>query len=184
MIADSLGEFGAGRSILIDGDNQIIAGHGVAEAAAHKGITDVQVIEADGKSIIAVRRADLTPEQTRRLALFDNRTTDLSEWDAEALDALREADGEILAGLFDEKEQQKLFAVLADGLALEDGADAEVAPDGDAPPSSIRMVQIFLTNDNYPEWAAAIEQLKTVFETTDLTTTVVEAVKYAEHHSR
>ena len=34
------------------------------------------------------RRSGLTPEQKRRLALFDNRAAELAEWDSEVLRSL------------------------------------------------------------------------------------------------
>lgn len=63
QVQSSLQKYGAARSIVIDEDNQIIAGHGVVEAAALAGIERVQVVEADGETIIAVRRTGLTPER-------------------------------------------------------------------------------------------------------------------------
>jgi len=90
MITDSLHEVGAARSIVIDEDGKILAGHGVVEAAADAGIERVQVVDADGETIIAVRRTGLTEEQKRKLALYDNRTSDLSDWDAEVLADLHE----------------------------------------------------------------------------------------------
>jgi hypothetical protein len=100
MLADSLRAVGAARSIVIDEENEILAGNGVCEAAGEAGITRVQVVEADGETIIAVRRRGLTPEQKRKLALYDNRVSELATWD---LDVLREfsADGLDLQCVFE-----------------------------------------------------------------------------------
>src|SRR5687767_5061434 len=81
MVVDALHQVGAARSIVIDEDNVILAGNGVTEAAAEAGITKVRVVEAAGDELIAVRRSGLTPEQKRALAIFDNRTAELAEWD-------------------------------------------------------------------------------------------------------
>ncbi len=59
MIVDSLQEVGASRSIVIDEDDNILAGNGTIEAAAEAGITRLKVVEADGNEIIAVRRRGL-----------------------------------------------------------------------------------------------------------------------------
>jgi len=88
MIMDSLQQVGAARSIVVDEDGKILAGHGVIEAAAEAGIERVQVVDADGETIIAVRRSGLTAEQKVKLALYDNRTAELAEWDAEVLSEL------------------------------------------------------------------------------------------------
>jgi len=85
MIVDSLHQVGAARSIVIDEDNVILAGNGVIEAAAEAGIMDVRIIEASGNEIIAVKRSGLTAEQKTKLALFDNRTAELADWDLDVL---------------------------------------------------------------------------------------------------
>jgi len=81
-IARSLEECGAARSIVIDENGVILAGNGLVEAAGQLGIENVQIVEADGNTIIAVRRTGLTAKQKKRLALFDNRSAELAEWDA------------------------------------------------------------------------------------------------------
>lgn len=86
LIRKSLQENGAGRSILLDSDNSLIAGNGVYEQAKKLGIP-VKVIETDGTELIAVKRTDIGKDDDRRtnLAIADNATSDLSEWDTEAL---------------------------------------------------------------------------------------------------
>ena len=59
FIERSLREYGAGRSILIDKKGRIIAGNKTIENAAAVGIEEVQVIQTDGRRIIAVQRMDL-----------------------------------------------------------------------------------------------------------------------------
>jgi hypothetical protein len=90
MIEKSLGEVGAARSIVIDELGNILAGNATVEAAANAGMERVQVVDADGETIIAVRRTGLTPEQKVKLALYDNRTAELAEWDSEVLAGLVE----------------------------------------------------------------------------------------------
>lgn len=98
MIESALGEVGAARSIVIDENGVVLAGNATIEAAAAAGIERVQVVEADGETIIAVRRSGLTAEQKTKLALYDNRAAELADWDASVLAALGE---EIdLSGLF------------------------------------------------------------------------------------
>tara|TARA_R110000824_G_scaffold381763_1_gene574661 strand:- start:3661 stop:4269 length:609 start_codon:yes stop_codon:yes gene_type:complete len=87
MITDSLNAVGAWRSIAIDENDVVHAGNGVIEAAADAGITKLRVIEAEGDEIIAVRRRGLTDEQKRMAAMYDNRTSELAEWNIEQLKA-------------------------------------------------------------------------------------------------
>jgi hypothetical protein len=88
LIQESLKSFGAARSIVIDESNTILAGNGTVEAAAAQGINRVRVIETDGDEIIAVKRSGLSDSDKVGLALADNRTSDLAEWDAQMLQSL------------------------------------------------------------------------------------------------
>lgn len=87
LIKKSLEDCGAGRSILIDNENEIIAGNGVYEQAKKLGIP-VRVIETKGDELIAVKRTDLKTEDQKRkvLAVMDNTTSDSSEFDIEKLE--------------------------------------------------------------------------------------------------
>lgn len=86
LIQKSLVDCGAGRSILIDKEDCIIAGNGVYEQAQELGLK-VRVIESDGSELIAIKRTDLKTEDARRkaLALADNYTSDTSVFDIEAV---------------------------------------------------------------------------------------------------
>ena len=88
LIKESLQKYGAGRSIVIDEENRILAGNGTIAGARAAGIKNVRVIETEGDEIIAVKRKGLSEDQKVGLALADNRTSDLSEWDKEMLHQL------------------------------------------------------------------------------------------------
>ena len=76
MMEKSFSELGAGRSILIDKNGNIIAGNKSQKAAIAAGIKKVRVIETTGDELVAVKRTDidLDSEQGRKLALADNAT--------------------------------------------------------------------------------------------------------------
>lgn len=82
LIEKSLKECGAGRSILIDADNEIIAGNGVYEAA-QKAKIKIRQVETDGSELIVVKRTDLRSNDNKRkqLAIMDNSTSDSSDFD-------------------------------------------------------------------------------------------------------
>lgn len=87
-IVKSFKRFGAGRSILLDKDNRIIAGNKSHLAAQDAGIKSVRVIETDGTELIAVKRTDVSLDsmEGREMALADNATTILNmEWNKEEL---------------------------------------------------------------------------------------------------
>lgn len=76
LMHNSLSQFGAGRSILIDKNNRIIAGNKTTEAAIKAGLQKVRIVEAEGDELIAVKRTDidLDTKKGRELALADNVT--------------------------------------------------------------------------------------------------------------
>lgn len=86
VIRKSLEDCGAGRSVLVDKDNVLIAGNGVYEQAQALGLK-VRFVESDGKELIVVKRTDLSSDDEKRklLALADNYSTDLSVFDIEAI---------------------------------------------------------------------------------------------------
>ena len=88
LLEKSLRENGAGRSILIDKDNNIIAGNGIVEAAGSVGLEKVKIVETSGDEIIAVKRTDiaLDSEQGRTMALADNATASIDlDWNDELI---------------------------------------------------------------------------------------------------
>ena len=109
MLEKALGEVGAARSIVIDEHGVVLAGNATIEAAARAGIEKVQVVDADGETIIAVRRTGLTAKQKTRLALYDNRTAELADWDADVIADLLATERELLDGLFADDELSKLI---------------------------------------------------------------------------
>lgn len=123
MVVDALQQVGASRSIVIDEDNVVLAGNGVTEAAAEAGITKVQVVEVDGETLVAVRRRGLTGEQKRALAIYDNRTAELAEWDPDQLMADVDA-GLSLQPWFTTDEQNRLLG----GTSKAWGTDPDSVP--------------------------------------------------------
>ena len=84
MIEDSLRQYGAGRSILLDKHGRIVAGNKTAENAGAIGMDDVIVVQSDGSRLVAVQRTDLDLDDPRlarerrdgaRISIFvrDNR---------------------------------------------------------------------------------------------------------------
>jgi hypothetical protein len=109
IIEDSMQTDGAGRSILVDQHGVTIAGAGAWEAATQAGIKRAALIETDGDTLVVVKRT-VTPEQRLRLALADNRATELSTWDAERLQQLQVEAPQLLRKLWTEQELVEFFA--------------------------------------------------------------------------
>lgn len=75
QIAASIDQFGFNVPILIDANNQVIAGHGRLQAAQKLGLSEVPV----------VRIEHLAEARQRAFMIADNRLAELSEWDEEML---------------------------------------------------------------------------------------------------
>lgn len=94
VLEHSLRTYGAGRSILVDKNNRIIAGNKTIEAAGSIGLDEqTVVVETDGSSVVVVRRTDidLDSPEGRGLAIADNRAGELNlEWSEDVLAELAE----------------------------------------------------------------------------------------------
>ncbi len=76
-VASSIKNFGFKVPIVVDGDNEIIAGHTRLKAAKKLGMDEVPCIVAD----------DLNDGQIKAFRLADNRVAEFSEWDMELLES-------------------------------------------------------------------------------------------------
>src|SRR5262249_33425132 len=71
QIANSIKTFNFNVPILIDGEGNVIAGHGRLLAAQELGMTEVPTLCLD----------HLTPAQARAFMIADNRLTEIAVWD-------------------------------------------------------------------------------------------------------
>ncbi len=71
IVMQSIKEFGFRNPILLDQNNEIIAGHTRLKAAIKLGIKEVPVIRIN----------DLTPEQVKAFRLMDNKSSEYARWD-------------------------------------------------------------------------------------------------------
>lgn len=140
MIAESLQQFGPARSIAIDETNTILAGNGVAEAAAQIGVEHVRVYDRetgilepeppDGAPyIFAVRISNLTPDQKTLYALADNRTTDLSDFDPDMLQSVLDEGIDLGQFWFPEELDELLNGDDEPMVGLTDPDDVPAIPD-------------------------------------------------------
>ena len=76
LLEKSIKNFGAGRSILVDKNNRIIAGNKTLEKFVELGNEEIEVIETTGERLIVVKRTDIDLDSVegRELALADNAT--------------------------------------------------------------------------------------------------------------
>lgn len=184
-ISASIDECGIGRSIVIDENGTILAGNGTYEIA-QKNNAKVLIVDVDGpNTLVAVRRNDLTDTQKRRLSLWDNRASDLHKYDKQAVARLNEAHPEqqLLSGVFSEREQEKMLRMHADAQPLAPGGTEDENPESTAvamrPESGIRLVSIFCTSENQPQFIRKVRALSAMFNTTTITDTILAIVDKA-----
>ena len=75
-VANSIKEFGFKVPIVIDKNNEIVAGHTRYKASQELGLDEVPCIVAD----------DLTDEQIKAFRLADNKVSEKAEWNLELLE--------------------------------------------------------------------------------------------------
>ena len=92
LMERSFKELGAGRSILLDKNGNIIAGNKSQKAAIAAGIKKVRVIETTGDELVAVKRTDVDIDSAegRKMAYLDNLTTQVNlTWDETEIQAVQ-----------------------------------------------------------------------------------------------
>jgi hypothetical protein len=155
LLDQSISQYGAARSIVIDETGTILAGNGTVEAAAAAGITKVQVVDADGDTLIAVRRSDLSADEKIGLALADNRTADLAEWDVPQLEAIGADVPDILGQWFTAADMAELAGDEEDS----DDPDDDPEEPNDDDPTMGQPLAIVLSPQEFRIWRQAKEQL-------------------------
>ncbi len=135
----SVARLGAGRSIVVDAEGAVIGGEATLKAARQLGLK-IREVRTNGDELVVVVREDMKPGDPRRLALAlaDNQTGKLSQFDEDALaEQLKEISGDLdllTAVGFSDAELMGLL-----------NSEAVDEPDGDAAAGSE------LTDDDSPE---------------------------------
>lgn len=150
-IAESMDAFGQQKPIVVDAQGTILAGNGRYAAAQHLGwqSMDCVVLESDD------------PDEAKAYAIADNRTAEMSGWDASAVtaayDAASERHREAMGFTADAIEQ--LRGLAADTLdEFEDLDDQGPAAEQAAEP--MRSIVLTFGEDAYDDVVAALAELR------------------------
>ncbi|MDQ0495777.1 DNA modification methylase [Paenibacillus brasilensis] len=110
-VATSIESYGFKNPILIDSNNEIIAGHTRLLAAKKLGLKEVPTILVD----------DLTPEQVKAFRIADNKTAEYADWNfellAQEMEELKLADYDLSLTGYDMSECEKLLDILHEDTA-------------------------------------------------------------------
>jgi len=119
VVVDSIHEVGAFRSGAAS-KGKMLAGNLTLEAMAEAGIEEVLEVTTDGKVWVVVNSEDMTPEQERKAAYYDQRSATLADWNPEQIVLDIEA-GLDFTGLFETYELNNLTRNL--GIEAEEYAE-------------------------------------------------------------
>jgi hypothetical protein len=150
LIAESLKQFGAARSIVIDENNRVLAGNGTLEGAKAAGIQSVRIVETDGTELIAVRRSGLSEDEKVGLALADNRAGDLSAWDSSMLQQL--AQDHDISPWFEPEDITAIIQGPDPDASHDDGTDIQEPEQQDQPIGPRTPLAIILTAEEMGRW--------------------------------
>ena len=146
-LVKSLKEFGFTNPILIDEDNNVIAGHGRLQAAIIAGL----------KTVPTITLGHLTPEQRRAYVIADNQLALNSGWDDDLLQAELKALGD--AGfdltLLGWGENLPTFGEDIDLSALDDFDDDD--PTTELADGVMKAIQIEFRPEDYDEAKALVD---------------------------
>ncbi len=81
LLSASLKAHGAGRAVLVDRKNLVMAGNKTVAEAVAQGLTKVRVVDVSGDELVVVRRTDLDLSKggkARALAVADNRVSEVN----------------------------------------------------------------------------------------------------------
>jgi hypothetical protein len=98
LLDKSINDLGLGRSVLVDVNNQLIAGNGVHRKAVEAGKTKTLIVDIDGDTLLVGRRNDMdlndpgeSGRKSRQMALIDNSSALLGiEFDIETVHEIEE----------------------------------------------------------------------------------------------
>jgi ParB-like nuclease family protein len=177
-INKSLKEFGWLQNVIWNKrTGYILDGHARIEEAAKRG------------EKVPVRVIDVTPTQEKRIILSIGKTAEGRELDEEALAGLLsevlEESGDLPPG-WSASELEDLLEKTSpneDEDDDEDGYEEEEIlsdePPAGIPLASIRMVQLYLTQENIDQWQEWVSRLAQHFGTTTTTDTVLATIEAA-----
>jgi hypothetical protein len=170
ILSLSVDEGGAGRSILVDADLNVLAGNQTVKVWKENGTGRIRIVETQGDELVVVKRTDIslddpdTADKARRLALADNRSSEAGlSWHLEILQG--DAALGLLDGLWTPDEMDELFASvvqpdeepspIADGVAPFANEAPQEASDTIL---SFGEYRTFVKRDDYLEWLEQIRE--------------------------
>jgi hypothetical protein len=172
-----LRKYGQQKPLVVDKNDVIVAGNGFYEAARRLEYKTISVV-----------RTGLEGAEARLYAIADNRTGEMSTWNLPVLQAtlgVLALDGlDLTVTGWNDIEIQGMLP--DDGLDLDSVEGDGTGEGSDGTPreleiSHVRMVQLFLDVDTFPEFSEMVSNLGKLYETDNATDTVMECLRRADN---
>jgi len=172
-----LRKYGQQKPLVVDKNDVIVAGNGFYEAARRLEYKTISVV-----------RTGLEGAEARLYAIADNRTGEMSTWNLPVLQAtlgVLALDGlDLTVTGWNDIEIQGMLP--DDGLDLDSVEGDGGGSENDGTPrepdiSHVRMVQLFLDVDTFPEFSEMVSNLGKLYETDNATDTVMECLRRADN---
>jgi len=180
-VVESIHNIGWRVPIVVDEDNVILAGHTRLKAAQAMNLTKVPVhVALDEKG------QPLSDQQKRAYRIMDNKSSEAASWDAKLLAeefaVLADGGFDLIGTGFDADEIEKITKSLmkfdADEPSMElDSSDFSAFDDLQT--SNVRMVNLFLNQDNEEYFKEMCAALGENLGTANMTETVFQVIEKA-----
>lgn len=172
-VVESIKAFGMNNPILVNQDNEILAGHTRWKAAKKAGVFDVPV----------VRLTHLTLDQQKAFNIADNKTNEFTYWDVPLLKGvLNELNDNSLIDLHSMgfNDEELLSFMGQDDLDVGNLDTTKVefdAKTGEILAADIRQVQLFYSPREHGAFLELADQLQAEYNTKNLSETILEALR-------
>ena len=179
-VVDSINNVGWRVPIVVDEENTILAGHTRLKAARAMNLTKVPVhiaLDENGNP--------LSEEKKKAYRIMDNKSTEAASWDskllAEEFAFLADTGFDLLSTGFDNEEIERITKSLMefDGEPEIELSDSDFSNLDDLETSNVRMVNLFLNQDNEMYFKEMCAALGEKYQTQNMTETVFRVVEDA-----
>ena len=179
-VVDSINNVGWRVPIVVDEENTILAGHTRLKAARAMNLTKVPVhiaLDENGNP--------LSEEKKKAYRIMDNKSTEAASWDskllAEEFAFLADTGFDLLSTGFDNEEIERITKSLMefDGEPEIELSDSDFSNLDDLETSNVRMVNLFLNQDNEMYFKEMCAALGEKHQTQNMTETVFRVVEDA-----
>ena len=171
-VAESIKAHGFIQPILLNEDAVICIGHTRYEAAKILGMKEIPVV---------VKK--MTEEQFMALNIADNKTNEFTTWNYEGLGKIFEEIDDKIFKFSTGFEEDEIFSLTEEEFLPSPSEIKKEQPPEGTPTSHVRMVQLYLSDQNLKDFLSDCEKVKEIHDVKTLTDAVILSVKNESHRT-